>query len=411
MRGVWLSAWKDLLRLRRDPAALALWVGIPLFVVVLMWALFGRSGAAPRGRLLVADEDGSLVSRLAASAFGQGPLGEMLVVEKTARAEGEGRMRRGEASALLVIPKGFGRAVLRGEPCRLRLIKNPAQRILPGIIEETLSMMVEGAFYLQALWGQEMRELAEGPPGGATTFPDATVAQLSVRMNRIGAALGGWLDPPRITLKTEETGKPGAEPVNFAALFAPGMVMLALLFVAQGLGADFWRERENGTLRRALAGPGPRWSLLGGKLAAASAVLFVVSLAGMAGVVWAAGMPAARLLPAAVWSGAAGAAFFLVLALVQLYASSERAAHVRGSLIVYPLVLVGGGLFPLEVMPESLARIGRWTPNGWALVQLKAILAGTAEPGRLALYGAGLAAVGAAAFLLASRRLSRGFAR
>ncbi len=410
MRAVWLSAWKDLLRLRRDPGALALWVGIPLFVVVLMWVLFGRSGAAPRGRLLVADEDGSLVSRLAASVFGQGPLGEMLVVERTARAEGERRMRRGEASALLVIPKGFGRALLRGEPCRLTLIKNPAQRILPGIIEETLAMMVEGAFYLQAMWGEELRELAQGPPEGATTFPDATVAELSVRMNRIGAGLGGWLDPPRIRLKTEETGKAPAEPVNFAALFAPGMVMLALLFVAQGLGADFWSERESGTLRRTLAGPGPRWALLGGKLAAAGAVLSGVSLAGLAGVVWAAGIPPVRLLPAAAWSGAAGAVFFLLLALVQLYATSERAAHILGSLVVMPLALVGGGLFPLEVMPESLARIGRWTPNGWALIQLKAILGGAAEPQRLALYGAGLAVVGAAAFLLAARRLSRGFA-
>jgi hypothetical protein len=36
--------------------------------------------------------------------------------------------------------------------------------------------------------------------------------------------------------------------------------------------------------------------------------------------------------------------------------------------------MVGGSFFPLEVMPEALARVGRWTPNGWALGHFKGIL-------------------------------------
>jgi ABC-type multidrug transport system permease subunit len=66
---------------------------------------------------------------------------------------------------------------------------------------------------------------------------------------------------------------------------------------------------------------------------------------------------------------------------------------------------VGGTFFPFEMMPDWLAAIGRLTPNGWAILQLKAFLAGAVEPARLALTLAGLAAVGTLSFLLALRRL------
>ncbi len=102
MRAVWISARKDLRRMLRDPMALAMWVGIPVLVAVLLFLVFGRRGeAVPQGRLLVADEDGSLLSSLLAGAFGQGELGNMLMVEKVKPEEGRRRMNRGDASALL----------------------------------------------------------------------------------------------------------------------------------------------------------------------------------------------------------------------------------------------------------------------------------------------------------------------
>ncbi len=46
------------------------------------------------------------------------------------------------------------------------------------------------------------------------------------------------------------------------------------------------------------------------------------------------------------------------------------------SMIVFPLMMIGGSFFPLEVMPAWMARIGRWTPNGLGVAQLKEILFG-----------------------------------
>jgi ABC-type multidrug transport system permease subunit len=71
--------------------------------------------------------------------------------------------------------------------------------------------------------------------------------------------------------------------------------------------------------------------------------------------------------------------------------------------------MIGGCFFPFEWMPDWMARIGRWTPNGWAIVQFKAILAGSIDASHLAVAAIGLVAVGLLAFAVALRRLRGGF--
>src|ERR1700691_5200410 len=133
MAFVWTAVRKDLGRLRRDPLSLATSLGIPLVLVTLITLVFGGGQAAPQGRLLVADEEGTLLSLALPSVFGREPLSKMLVMETTGREEGRRRMDHGDASALLIIPKGFQDAVFQNQPAQLRLVTNPAQSILPNI--------------------------------------------------------------------------------------------------------------------------------------------------------------------------------------------------------------------------------------------------------------------------------------
>src|SRR5438270_307831 len=111
MRSIWISLRKDVSRARRDPLALLMWIAIPLILGTLINAVFGGSEATPQGRLLIADEDDSFVSNLLSRAFSGEPLSKIVRVENVTREAGRGRMDRGDASALLIIPKGFGDAV------------------------------------------------------------------------------------------------------------------------------------------------------------------------------------------------------------------------------------------------------------------------------------------------------------
>jgi ABC-2 type transport system permease protein len=286
------------------------------------------------------------------------------------------------------------------------LITNPAQRIVPGIIEEAVSMLVEAGFYLQALVGNELRLFA----GGGRPLPDQTVAEMSVGFNRLGAKLGGYLDPPLIKLDTRVVEEKSSAQLNLIALFFPAMLFMAILFMAMGLSGDLWKERRRGTLRRLLVSPSGLGSFLAGKLLAAVAVFFLI---GLVGVVCGLFIPEINLhnpALAVLWIASSGAALYLLALLLQLNASGERAAQLLVSLLVLPLGMLGGSFFPFEVMPRGMAAIGQWTPNGWALVQLRGILAGSVEPARLALTFSGLVVVSGAAFWVALRRLRRGFA-
>src|SRR6267142_4042974 len=63
--------------------------------------------AVPQGRLLVTDEDNSLLSHALTGAFGRGPLSKMVLVENVSREGGRDRINRGDGSAYLIFPRGF----------------------------------------------------------------------------------------------------------------------------------------------------------------------------------------------------------------------------------------------------------------------------------------------------------------
>ena len=402
MRFLWISTVKDLRRLRRDPISLAMWIAIPLVLAVLMNMVFGGGEATPQGLLLVQDEDKTFVSNLLTGAFRSGPLAKMLLLEEVKPEEGRARIDRGDGSALLIIPKGLQKAYLDSQPFRLQLITNPAQRILPKIVDETLSMMLDASFYVDALFGDQLRTFDLTKPPS-----EQMIVAASVMNNRTAQKLPKSLNPPLIELETNVVQE---HPQSFASLFLPSMIFMSLLFMANALAGDIWTERLRGTLRRLVATSAALGAFLAGRLLFVGIVLFAVALLGLFGLRWLAGVPVANLTAAVLWLTFSGTALYLLFLLLVLQASTQRTANMLGNLVVFPLALVGGCFFPFELMPNVMASIGRLTPNGWAIVQFKAILTGSANLAELAVAFGGLIGVSFVAYLLTMRRLRR-FAR
>jgi ABC-type multidrug transport system permease subunit len=393
---------KDLRRMRRDPLALATSLGIPLVLVTLITLVFSGGQATPQGRLLVADEDKTLLSQALTTAFSREPLAKMLVMETTAREEGRRRMDRGDASALLIVPKGFQDAFLQNHPVQLQLVTNPAQEILPKIVEETLSIVVDGGFYVQKVAAVPLRSLIT--TGQAPN--DETVARASVAFNRISQSLAKYVNPPLIDLDLHVAPEQQATQ-NIAAIFLPAMLFMGLLFIGNAHALDIWREQAWGTLRRLATTPASLGTLLGGRLISLALILFGVAVAGVAGMRWAAHVPVASVLLATLWLVLSGTAFYLMLVAIAVHASSQRSANVIGNLVVFPLSLLGGSFFPFEMMPDWMARIGRFTPNGWAITQFKAFVAGSAHMKDFAAAAVYMAIAGSLLFLLTVRRMLR----
>lgn len=407
MRFALATALKDVRRRLADPAALVFWFGIPL-VVGSMIALLEGDGGAPKAHLLVADLDGSFVSGLVTGAGGQEGADQFMEIEQVGLDEGRERIDAGDASALLILPAGFGDAVLKEEPAELTLITNPAQTILPRIVKEGADMLVEAAFYIQRLFGEQLRVIADGPQTGQDYFADATIAAVAGQINQRVASLDGILIPPVLEVQTPaEEGEGG---FNFGIYFLPGILFMALLFVAQGMSSDIWDEKNGGTLRRAITAPESLGRFMTGKLLGGSVLVAATALVGLLIAVALYGVGIGRVPLALLWCTFAGTALLAFFYLLQVVSTSQRGAAVLSTAIVFPLIMVGGSFFPFESMPSWMVAVGRWTPNGLALIHLKEILAGTAEPASLlaAVLGIGIPAI--LALWLSVRRIRGGFA-
>mgnify|MGYP001823421921 CR=1 FL=1 len=137
MRFAFESARKDLARWFQDKSSFLIWLGIPFLIGGLLTSMMdGGDGGKPQGTLFIADLDDGLLSGLVAGAFGQGELGELIVVETVSVEEGTERIENGEGSGFLIIPEGFTDAFINDEPVTLTLKTNPSQTILPGIIRD-----------------------------------------------------------------------------------------------------------------------------------------------------------------------------------------------------------------------------------------------------------------------------------
>ena len=97
--------------------------------------------------------------------------------------------------------------------------------------------------------------------------------------------------------------------------------------------------------------------------------------------------------------------------MLQVFASSHKGASIFSYAAVMPLMMIGGSMFPFELMPGWMASIGRLTPNGWSLENLKAILLGRATAMPIGAAFALLMAISVALFLVAGIRTVRVFAR
>ena len=135
----------------------------------------------------------------------------------------------------------------------------------------------------------------------------------------------------------------------------------------------------------------------------------IVATAALAAGCWLYGFSFARLPGAVLWVVLSGMALYAGFTLLQIYATSQRAGSILVMLITFPLLFLGGSFFPFEAMPDSLARIGRFTPNGWALEQLKPILSGDPDPIALARGALLMLLVVGAVYVLSVRRIKRHF--
>ena len=409
--GLLRAIQKDLRLRLADPMSLALWIGIPVIIGGLISLAFGGGGTSsvPKAKLLLADQDDTFWTRNLAKAADGVPIVDVVRVNAE---EGRRRIDTGDGSAFLVIPKGASQTIIDGKPLALTLITNPSQRILPRFIEDGLEMLAEVEFYIQRGFGDLIREITRQPAGGRNMPTLLEFLAVSRSMHKVMESAEEMLFPPVLSVEPEEpaktvatttTTKKASRGFSFGLMMFPGIIFMALLFMSQGMSLGIWSEREEGTLRRLMCTPhGPATFLLS-KVCAGTLLMTVVISAALALGWLMFGLPVSALPLAALWCTFAGACILTLFCVLQMLASSLRGAEVLTTMVVFPMMMLGGAFVPFETMPKWMVGLGQTLPNGLALVQLKTILQGEVETQALATATLWLAGMGIVLFFVADR--------
>lgn len=274
--------------------------------------------------------------------------------EKAART----RLLRSQRSAALIIPTGFSDAIDAGQPVKASLIYDPggdaiSMQQIEGVVKgATIKISVEKQ--VNNGFGQ-LNDLAALAPANIRE----SVAQNS------GQTTAASFSSPAIQIEqTLPANYPSrAEPDTYQQTI-PGYTVMYVFFIIATLAGSIREERLNGTLRRLLTTPASRSELLGGKLLSTMIIGLaqVIILFGVGALLFKLNLGSDPLAFLLLTLALIATATAIGLALTTF---SVKGGALTGLLIIS--ALLGGCMFPLDLMPPILRTLSYLTPHSWAL--------------------------------------------
>ncbi|MFQ5768144.1 MAG: ABC transporter permease, partial [Acidobacteriota bacterium] len=289
---------KDLRRRIRSPVGLIVMLIFPLAFASLIGVSFGPGSDDDQGqfkiKMLMVDHDEGFFSGFLANASRNEEFKKWFQVEELDdEAEARRRMEEGEASALLIIPAGFSEDLLDQKPVELKLVKNPAQSILPRVAEESVrvgTVMLDGSVRLMGTSLKKVGEAFQGEDDDDFEIPvDSLLTPLILELAGRIRPMAHYLFPPLVTfanveeesvplsillaaaagdtagdLKARaealapEDAKPGQEEESGFNLFGfmlPMVSLISILFLGENGMRDLLTEQAAGTLTRQFVSP------------------------------------------------------------------------------------------------------------------------------------------------------------
>ena len=375
----------DIKRRLRAPMATILFLVIPLAMTALIGMIFdpgsGGETKLPPIKLLLVDHDKGLASKFLMGAFDQKELKEMFQVTLVGEAEGEKLMKKGKASAMLVIPEHFSRDLAEQKVSTLEVVKNPSEEFLPGVAEEFARTMAVGLSAIAQVFADELKVIQSA---SKLDLADISIAQMTpfLEMARVKIiALQSYLSPLLLQLKTGTTAKPGEDRhspqgFNIFSYIMPGMLIMFLLFIIEAFMREIQNERADGKIRRMMFSPLSTRELVTARLFSGWLLGALICLLAMAvgtllfGIDWGNPLLVFLLVVASCfWC----AAFFGML---NAFFKNKNQAGAFASPIILVFAAFGGSMLPLEQIPQGMRWLAQFTVNNWFITGCREIMDG-----------------------------------
>jgi len=351
-------ALKDLRIRLRDRSTLVMMLLLPVgMTAIIGFAFGGESGISAVEFLLVAPEEGGMLSDAAAGFLSQH---ELFEVERADEDEARRAVAAGEKSAAVVVPEGLLASIFEGTAAEIQVLKDPASGIKAGIVQS----MVE----------QGVSQLSAGSALGRGVFdvldedePLSDSENLALWGWMFSWMRDAWTDPPVSIDAADADSDEDADDFSVHAYFASGFAVLFLLFTMLASAKTIHEERESGTYGRLMTAPLSKISFITGKMLgsyvlASLQILILIALGSILfGIRWGSHPGATIIMALVTAAGATSLAMVIAAA-----ARTGRQTDNVGTAFILVMSLLGGSMWPIEQAPEAFQRFGRFTFNYWA---------------------------------------------
>jgi len=380
---------KDLKLFFNDRRAVIVSLLVPILLASFFGYLFGGQGGnaeTSKVPVLVIDQDASDISRGLIIQLGSD---KNLDVKPSTFEVAREAVRKGKATAAIVIPKDFGRdagrALFTGSAKpELEVLYDPSHQVELGMVTGILSGAVMQAVSKEMFTGKSGREmvnesLAQVENDARMSADDRKalrdllggVKELNEQQEKTGASgpgeSSGGLNMPYQTRERAVTSGQNVEYNGYAHSFG-GMGIQFILFMGLDAGIALLMLRQSGLWQRLRAAPLSRTVLLGSRAVSASLIagFLLLMLFGFARVVFGVHIRGsfAGLVGVCAAFSLMTAAFGLMVAALGETVEATRGYSIMATLI---MVMLGGAWVPTFIFPKWLQRLTVVTPTRWAM--------------------------------------------
>ena len=355
VRTVGTIATNELRRTARDRVAIFFVVVLPVVIIVIIGSTFGGIEGIDVG---LVDRDDTSASGELVDALDRA---DGVVVERYDSVDAMRRdIRTGSVAAGVVVPDGYGDDIARGGDATVELIADPTSGAAAAV-QSTVRAAIGDQSVQIAAARFAADGAGEGGGGGGAGGGDAEYAAAAGEAARLADQV------PRAGVRAESIDDGDGADLGSFAYTAPANLVLFTFVNTIVVGAMLANERKQGITRRMLATPHGTGTILAGIGAAKflfallQSTLIIIIGASLFGVGW--GDPLGAASVVVLFASVATAVGLLLGATVT---DADQAQSIATPVAI-GLGMLGGCMWPLEIVPPLMRAIGHISPLAWAM--------------------------------------------
>ncbi len=344
MRQMLAICTMEIRRVFKNSRSWVLMFVMPVIFTMIFGSMTGGEGVN-KTNLVAVDEDKTMASQALMARLGAD---ELLSVEQVATAtEAERLVRDKKVAGSIVVPKGYQENFVAGQEAKVMFQHGPELAIAVGIRQLIDDAMAQTAVQVQA----------------AQTWSAATGKAWKAGYEQVASAKFDTVAvESQVVVKVKETAR-----MNNSSERAVGFTIMFVMMNLLSVTGTILEARKIGVWYRMMAAPATRFSVLGGYMLAffltgwlqfgilmgLSSMLFDVEWGNLLGVV---------VLVSAFLLCVVGLGMF-----IGGFVQTTEQQSALGSMVIVATCMLGGVYWPLDIVGETMRKIGDFTPQKWAM--------------------------------------------